>query len=222
MSDIVLHGFWRSSSSHRVRIALALKNIPHTRNPVHLGKREQLSPTFLARYPAGQLPVLEVGELRLTQSVAILQYLELRWPDPPLFPAEPIPAARVWEIVERVNSFIQPLQLPGTVRRHLLSHLPGDSDALSAGVVAFVRAQLADSLARLEHHVAQVGGRYCVGARPTAADVVLIPQLDGAQRMGVDLSAMPTLCGIRTRCLELDAFRLAAPRAQSEAPPPSE
>ena len=218
MSDIVLHGFWRSSSAHRVRIALALKGIEHTRRPVHLGRREQLSEAFLARHPAGQVPVLEVGELRLTQSVAILQFLELQWPDPPLFPADPILAARVWEVVERINSFAQPLQLPGTVRRHLLSHLPGDAEALGVGVAAFVRAQLADSLTRLDRHVAGRGDRYCVGEHPTAADVVLVPQLDGAERMGVDLTNMPTLVAIRARCMQLEAFQVAAPGAQAEAP----
>lgn len=218
MSDIILHGFWRSSSAHRVRIALALKGIEHTRSPVHLGKREQLHEAFLARHPAGQVPVLQVGELRLTQSVAILQFLELQWPEPPLFPADPILAAQVWEVVERINSFVQPLQLPGTVRRHLLSHLPGDADALSSGVVAFVRAQLTDSLTRLDRHVAGRSGAYCVGEQPTAADVVLVPQLDGAERMGVDLTDMPTLVAIRARCMELEAFQVAAPAAQAEAP----
>lgn len=218
MSHIVLHGFWRSSSAHRVRIALALKGIRYSRRPVHLGKREQLSPEFLAEHPAGQVPVLELDQLRISQSIAILQYLELQWPEPPLFPADPRLAVKVWEVVERINSFVQPLQLPGTVRRHLLSHLPGDSDALSAGVVAFVRAQLADSLGRLEQHVRPLPGRYCVGDVPTAADAVLVPQLDGAERMGVDLSSMPGLCAIRAYCLELEAFQAAAPEAQEEAP----
>lgn len=218
MSELVLHGFWRSSSSHRVRIALALKGVPHRRNPVHLGKREQLQPGFLSRHPAGQVPVLEVGDLRLTQSVAILQYLELRWPAPPLFPREPVQAARVWEVVERVNSFLQPLQLPGTVRRHLLAHLPGEPKGLEAGVVAFVKAQLMDSLGRLEAHLGPVAGRYAVGDTVTAADVLLVPQLDGAERMGLDLSGLPTLCGLRARCQALDAFQVAACAAQSEAP----
>ena len=202
-----------------MRIGLALKSIPHTRKPVHLGKREQLTPEFLAQHPTGQVPVLEVGALRLTQSVAILQFLDCQWPEPPLFPSDPIRGAQVWEVVERINSFIQPLQLPGTVRRHLLSHLPGEVNALSAGVVAFVRAQLADSLTRLDRHVEQVGGRFCVGDVLTAADVVLVPQLDGAERMGVDLSPMPHLEAVRARCMALGPFREAAPGAQVEAPP---
>jgi maleylacetoacetate isomerase len=218
MSDMVLHGFWRSSSSHRVRIALALKEIAYTRNPIHLGRREQLSAEFLERHPSGQVPVLEVGTLRLTQSIAILQFLERQWPEPPLFPGDPILGAQVWEVVERINSFIQPLQLPGTVRRHLLSHLPGDSEVLGRGVVAFVRAQLTDSLARLEQHVGAVGGEYCVGDVLSAADVVLVPQLDGAERMGVDLAGMPRLRAVRARCMVLPAFRAAAPAAQEEAP----
>lgn len=221
LANIVLHGFWRSSSAHRVRIALALKGIAYSRRPVHLGKREQLSPEFLAEHPAGQVPVLELDNLRISQSVAIIQFIELQWPEPPLFPADPRLAAKVWEVVERINSFVQPLQLPGTVRRHLLSHLPGDADALSAGVVDFVRAQLADSLGRLEQQVLELPGRFCVGDGPTAADAVLVPQLDGAERMGVELSVVPGLCAIRAHCLELEAFRVAAPEAQEEAPPAS-
>jgi len=218
VSEIILHGFWRSSSSHRVRIALALKGIPYRRKPVHLGRREQLSTAFLAAHPAGQVPVLQVGGLRLSQSVAILQFLDLRWPTPRLFPEDPVQAARVWEVVERVNSFIQPLQLPGTVRRHLLSHLSGDPEEHAAGVGRFIRAQLADSLARLERHVGTVGGAFSVGNAVTAADVVLVPQLDGAERMGVDLAGVPSLCAIRDRCLGLEAFQRAAPAAQAEAP----
>ncbi len=220
MPIVRLHGFWRSSSAHRVRIALALKNIPHTRHPVHLGRREQLTPAFLAAHPAGQVPVLEVDGLVLTQSVAILQFLDQAWPEPPLFPDDPGHAAQVWEVVERINSFVQPLQLPGTVRRHLLSHLPGDPEELRTGVARFVAAQLEDSLVRLEGKVSQTPGRFCVGERPTAADVFLVPQLDGARRLGVNLEQLPTLCAVHESCLELPAFQQAAPHAQAEAPRP--
>lgn len=221
MPTVHLHGFWRSSSAHRVRIALALKGIPHTRHPVHLGRREQLEPAFLQAHPAGQVPILEVDGLVLTQSVAILQFLDRTWPEPPLFPADPKRAAQVWEIVERINSFVQPLQLPGTVRRHLLSHLPGDADALQAGVQRFVVAQMEDSLARLDAAIRHRRGQFCAGDEPTAADVLLVPQLDGAERLGLDLTALPSLREVRDRCLALPAFQRAAPHAQAEAPRPA-
>ena len=159
--------------------------------------------------------MLEVGDLRLTPSVAILQYLS------PLARAALFlrgrPGGPGLGVVERVNSFLQPLQLPGTVRRHLLAHLPGEPKGLEA-VVDFVKAQLMDSLGRLEAHLGPVVGRYAVGDTVTAADVLLVPQLDSAERMGLDLSGLPTLCGVRARCQALDAFQAAACAAQSERP----
>jgi maleylacetoacetate isomerase len=218
MSEIVLHGSWRSSSTHRVRIGLALKGVPHRLQSVHLGRREQLDAPFLGVNPAGQVPVLEHDGMVLTQSVAILRYLDLQWPEPLLFPAEPRDAARVWEIVERVNSFIQPFQMPGTVRRALIAHLDLAPEQAAAGIAAFVPAQLTAALRLLEAHVGGTCGDFCVGDRLTAADVVVVPQLDGAERMGVDLTDLPILRGIRARCLRLNAFQVAAPWAQPDAP----
>ena len=218
MSEIVLHGFWRSSSTHRVRIALALKGIPHRLCSIHLGRREQLDEAFLAINPAGQVPVLEHEGLVLTQSVAILRYLDLRWPVPLLFPTEAHRAAQVCELVERVNSFMQPFQMPGTVRRALMAHLDLPPDRAAEGIAAFVPAQLTEALHLLEAHVQHTAGDFCVGDHLTAADVVVVPQLDGAERLGIDLSALPCLSAIRERCYRLDAFQTADPWAQPDAP----
>jgi maleylpyruvate isomerase len=218
MNEIILHGFWRSSSTHRVRIALALKRIPHRLRSVHLGRREQLDGDFLTINPAGQVPALEHDGLVLTQSVAILRYLDQRWPEPLLFPADAHQAALVWEVVERVNSFIQPFQMPGTVRRALIAHLDLAPERAAEGIAAFVPAQMGGALRLLEAHVLRTGGDFCVGDHLTAADVLVVPQLDGAERMGVDLSGLPVLGAIRERCLRLEAFQVAAPWAQPDAP----
>ncbi len=219
MKPVTLHGFWRSSSTHRVRIALALKAVPHRLRSVHLGRREQLEPDFLALNPAGQVPVMEHEGLVLTQSVAILRYLDLRWPDPPLFPQDPRAAAQVWEVVERVNSFMQPFQMPGTVRRALMSHLDLPTELAAESVAAFVPAQLAGALRLLEAHVQRTGGAFCVGDAVTAADVLVVPQLDGAERFGVDLAELEALCAVRKRCMRMPAFQVADAWAQPDAPP---
>ena len=218
MGEVVLHGFWRSSSSHRVRIALAYKGIPAVLRSVHLGRREQLEPAFLALNAAGQLPVLEHDGLVLTQSVAILRYLDLRWPEPPILPSDARLEARVWEIVERVNSFLQPYQMPGSVRRALVEALELDAEMVDAGVTRFVKTQLRAGLEELDDRVKRSAGRYCVRDQVTAADMVVVPQLDGAARMGVSLSGLDTLLGVRQRCMELDCFQSAAAENQPDRP----
>jgi maleylacetoacetate isomerase len=218
MSDVVLYGFWRSSSSHRVRIALAYKDIHYTLRSVHLGRREQLEPPYLDINPAGQIPALEHDGTVITQSVAILQYLDLRWPDRPVFPREPRAAARVWEIVERVNSFLQPYQMPGSVRRALVRHIDHPPESVDAGVGRFVHAQLRAGLEELEARVARAAGRYCVGDAVTAADMVVVPQLDGAERFGIPLDGLDTLLGVRARCMALDCFQTSAAENQPDRP----
>ncbi|MFM2163170.1 MAG: maleylacetoacetate isomerase [Pseudomonadota bacterium] len=213
MSEVVLHGFWRSGSAHRVRIALALKGVAYRDVSIDLGKRAQDAPAFRALNPAGQVPVLEIDGLVLTQSVAILAYLDASRPTPRLFPEDPIAAARVWEITEQINSSIQPLQLPGSARRDLLAHLGLSPSEAASGIEAYVRDHLATALDRLDRQVARTAGRFCVGDDVTAADVALIPQLDAAARAGIDVNAFPTLSPIYERCVALDAFREAAQAA---------
>ena len=207
MHNVTLYGFWRSSCAHRVRIALALKGVAYTARSVHLGRREQLQADFLAINPAGQLPVLDIDGQRLTQSVAILRALERRWPTPQLFPSDAAKGDRVEEIVERINSFIQPFQMPGSVRRALLAHQGLEDDA---GVVRFVSAHLRDALGLLDEKVRASAGAFCVGDEVTAADVLLVPQLDGAERFGVAVGDLATLGAIRARCMEPGAFQAAA------------
>ncbi len=220
MSDIALYGFWRSSSTHRVQIALRLKALRFTYQSVHLGRREQESEAFLAINPAAQVPVLEIDGLRLTQSMAILAYLDVRFPErgPSLSPRDPTDYARAWEIAERINSFLQPFQMPGGVRRPLLKLLDRDGPEGEAAMRDFARAQLTGSLSLLDAQIATTAGRYAVGDALSVADLTLIPQLSGAARFGVDTARFSTLMRVYAACMDVRAFQEAAPERQPDAP----
>jgi maleylpyruvate isomerase len=212
-----LHNYWRSSASHRVRIALGWKALPWEYVPVHLTRDggEQYLPAYRALNPMGQLPALEIledegGIKVITQSMAIVEYLDERWPAEALLPADPYLRARARGLAELVNSGIQPLQNLTTLRR--VKELGGDD-------AAWVRGFIADGLAAYEATATATAGRYSVGDAPTIADVYLIPQLHGARRFGVDLEALPLLRRIEAACNELPAFVAAEPGRQPDAQP---
>ena len=219
--NIVLHGFWRSSCTHRVQIALRLKGLDFEYRSVHLGRREQEEPAFRAVSPEGQVPVLEMNGRRLTQSLAIVAWLDAQFPErgPLLIPKPTEQRARAWEIAERISSFIQPFQLPGVVRRRLVQQLGLEPSSGEAQLRAFSASLIDESLGLLDRHV-ELGpaGRYCVGDSVTIADVALIPQLDGAERLGCDTDRHATLARVREACMELQAFQDAAPARQPDAP----
>ncbi len=215
-----LYGYWRSSSSWRVRIGLELKQLAWEHRAVNLAPKalEQERPEHLRRNPLGQVPVLEVEEggrvLRLAQSMAILQWLEERFPEPPLLPADRDGRARVRTIAEIVNSGIQPLH-NAVVLRFVREHAPA---AERAWVERFVQR----GLAALEAAVADgrpPGSRYCHGDRPGLADCYVVPQLYAARRFGADPSACPTLLAVEEACAALEPFARAAPDRQPDAPP---
>ncbi len=215
MTRIALYSYWRSSSSWRVRIALHLKGIPFDYRPVDLRQGAQFSPEHRARNPMSQVPVLEVeqsGQTRhLAQSMAILEWLEERYPTPPLLPGTDYDRARVRGLAEHVNSGIQPYQNSAT-----LKWLKGRTPGLET---EWVKHWLGSGLAVLEAAVKSGAGRFCHGDTVTMADVYLVPQLYGARRFGVDLAPCPTLIRVEAACRELEAFRLAEPAAQPDAPP---
>jgi maleylpyruvate isomerase len=215
VTRIALYSYWRSSSSWRVRIALHLKGIPFDYRPVDLRQGAQFSPEHRARNPMSQVPVLEVeqsGQTRhLAQSMAILEWLEERYPTPPLLPGTDYDRARVRGLAEHVNSGIQPYQNSAT-----LKWLKGRTPGLET---EWVKHWLGSGLAVLEAAVKSGAGRFCHGDTVTMADVYLVPQLYGARRFGVDLAPCPTLIRVEAACRELEAFRLAEPAAQPDAPP---
>ncbi len=212
-----LYGYWRSSSSWRVRIGLALKGLPYEYVAVNLLEQEQFREEHRARNPTGQVPVLEVVEggrtLRLVQSMAILEWLDERFPAPPLLPPDPDGRARVRALAEHVNSGIQPMQ-NSIVLRTLREKVPGFEKE-------WARTFNARGLDALERAVGDGGaGRFCHGDAPGLADCYLVPQLYSARRFGLDAVAWPALRRIEEACDALPAFQAAHPDRQPDAPAP--
>jgi maleylpyruvate isomerase len=212
---LVLRSYWRSSSSWRVRIGLGLKGLPHEIAPVNLLAGEQFTEAHLARNPTGQVPVLEVEEggrtLRLVQSMAILEWLDERFPDPPLLPPDLDGRARVRALAEHVNSGIQPHQ-NSVVLKRIGELVPGGAKAWAAHWNAV-------GLAALEAAVRGGAGRFCHGDAPGLADCYLVPQLYSARRFDVDLAPFPTLRRIEQACAALAPFQAAHPDRQPDFPP---
>ena len=214
MSGLRLYGYWRSSSSWRVRIALELKKLAYENIPVHLVRAggEQHQDEYQARNPMRQVPLLEWEEAgqprRLSQSLAIIHWLDAQHPEPPLYPAEPYARARALELAELVNAGIQPVQ-----NLSVLQAVDGlGGDRLEWGASANERG-----LNALELRSQEGQGQFLVGNQPTIAEICLIPQLYNARRFKVDLSAFPRLLEIEARCAGLEAFRRAHPDRQPDA-----
>ena len=214
---IKLYSYWRSSSSYRVRIVLALKKIDVEYVPIHLltGGGAQFSGDYRARNPLEQVPVLEVddesGSLRLTQSVAICEYLDERWPDASLLPAHAGMRAQVRKCVEIVNSGIQPMQNLSLLRE--LKHAGVDEKA-------FAKRANERGLGALEIEAKSMGGERLVGDSLTLADVFLVPQIYAARRFGIDVeAAFPTLARIDRALTNHPAFAAAHPDRQPDAEP---
>jgi maleylpyruvate isomerase len=217
---LVLHNYWRSSASYRVRIALGIKELAYDYAVVNIIKDggQQHSVEFKAHNPMAQVPTLEVNEdvghsTFLSQSLPIIEYLDERWPHLPLLPRGATHAAMAARaaargLAELVNSGIQPLQNLSTTNR--VKALGGDERAWVAGFIA-------SGLAALEAAVATTSAQFCVGDAVTIADCCLIPQLYSARRFGVALDPFPRLRAIEAACDELPAFAAAHPDRQPDA-----
>ncbi|WAS97969.1 maleylacetoacetate isomerase [Nannocystis punicea] len=207
-----LHGFWRSTATWRVRIALAYKGLSYEYVAVDLltAGGAQHSPEHRRLNPMAQVPVLEVeGGQHLTQSVAILEYLEERWPTPPLLPIAPLARARVRQLTEVINAGIQPLQNTG-VQRHVQS--------LGVDSTGWIHHFVGKGLAALEAMTEPLAGHFSVGDALSFADLALVPQLAFARRFGVGLTGLPTLLRVEANCAELECFKRAHADLQPDAP----
>lgn len=211
---MTLYGYWRSSSSWRVRIALAYKGLDYGTVAVHLRKGRQHDAEYTAKNALAQVPLLEVEdegrELRLTQSIAMLEYLEERYPEPALLPGDRTGRAQVRQLTEIVNSGTQPLQNFGVLKH--LERVAPDVDRVGWACHFIERG-----LRALEATAQPLAGRFLVGDSPSFADVVLVPQLYNARRFGVNVSALERLCRVEAECDKLEAFQVSHPSRQPDS-----
>jgi maleylpyruvate isomerase len=209
-----LYGYFRSSAAYRVRIALGLKGLPYEYAAVNLRKGEQRTATYRALNAQALVPTLEDDRGSFTQSLAIIEYLDERYPQPPLLPDVPEARARVRAIALAIACDIHPLDNL-RVLQYLLRTLGVSEDAKNA----WYRHWIDVGLSALESQLAgeAATGTFCHGDSPTLADVCLVPQLANARRSSIPLDAYPTLLRIEAACNALPAFAAAAPEKQPDA-----
>jgi maleylacetoacetate isomerase len=211
---VKLYGYFRSSAAYRVRIALALKNLSVETAFVHLMKGEQYSPEYTRINPQNLVPVLEDEGTLLHQSLAIMQYLDERHPDPPLLPADAPGRARARSLALLIACEIHPLNNP-----RVLNYLTGKLGISEDQKLEWYHHWVVTGFTALETRLATEPGtgRFCHGDTPGFADCVLVPQVANARRFKVDLAAFPTICRIDAVCRELEPFKQAAPENQPDA-----
>jgi maleylacetoacetate isomerase len=211
---VKLYTYFRSSAAFRVRIALNLKGLAYEPQFVHLAKGEHRDAAYGTVNPQGLLPFLEDGAVRLSQSLAILEYLEETHPQPALLPEDPAGRARVRSLSLLVACEIHPLN-----NLRVLQHLRKSLGQTEAQVNAWYLHWIADGMAKLEAGLAGDArtGKYCHGDSPSMADCCLVPQVFNAQRFKADLAPYPTLMRVFDACMRLEAFDRAQPARQPDA-----
>jgi maleylpyruvate isomerase len=207
-----LHGYFRSSASYRVRIALNLKGLSAEHLSHHLRKGEQRAPDYLAVNPQGLVPTLQGdGGIVLTQSLAIIEWLDETHPEPPLLPKEPLRRAQVRAFAQALACDTHPIQ-----NLKILSRLR-DLGLVEEQVTDWAAWANREGLSACEKLIAGEAGPFCFGDAPTIADLCLVPQLANARRFGVDVAAFPRLLRAEAAAKELKAFADAAPERQPDA-----
>ncbi|MBJ7310764.1 maleylacetoacetate isomerase [Rugamonas sp. CCM 8940] len=208
--------YFRSSASYRVRIALNLKGLDYEAVPVHLLRNggEQLTDAYRAVNPSALLPALEEDGVVLSQSLAIIEYLDETRPSQPLLPADPLGRARVRALAQTVACDTHPLS-----NLRVLKYLRGPLGLSEELKQQWISHWISEGMAMLEAHLARDAqtGRFCHGDTPTVADCCLVPQVFNAQRFGVDMTAYPTVMRIHANCAALPAFIQAHPAQQPDA-----
>jgi maleylpyruvate isomerase len=212
---VLLHGYFRSSAAWRVRIALGLKGLHAEQTFHHLRKGEHNAPAYRALNPQGLLPALvtEDGDV-LTQSLAIIEWLDETHPHPALLPSAPLARARVRAFAQAIACDTHPLQNMKVLGR--VRALTGGDEAK---VTAWAAEVISEGFTACEALLTNVEGPFAFGNAPTIADICLVPQMGNARRFKVDLSAFPRLLAVEAQCNALTAFRDAAPDKQPDAEP---
>ncbi|XP_056623716.1 maleylacetoacetate isomerase isoform X2 [Triplophysa dalaica] len=204
----ILHGYFRSSCSWRVRIAFALKGIEYEQAPVNLIKDggQQLTDQFKALNPMQQVPAVTIDGITLSQSLAIIQYIEETRPGPRLLPADPKQRAHVRIICDIIASGIQPLQ-----NLHVLQKIGGEK-------MQWAQHFINRGFEALEPILKQTAGTYCVGNEISMADICLVPQVYNAERFKMDMSPFPTIRRLNQTLMENEAFKASHPSCQPDTP----
>ncbi|WP_292227817.1 maleylacetoacetate isomerase [Brevundimonas sp.] len=209
---MILHGYWRSGASYRVRIGLALKELGYELSAHDLRKGEQKQADYLALNPQGMVPALQDGDLVITQSPAILEWLEETHPEPALLPKTANDRASVRAMAALIGCDIHPLN-----NLRVLKSLRHDFNADQDAIDAWAARWIAPGFDALETLVKQHGRGWCFGDAPTLVDCYLIPQLYSARRFNIDLSPWPVLLAIEERANAHPAFVSAHPDRQPDA-----
>ena len=214
MATMILHDYFRSSAAFRVRIALRLKGLEAEHHYVHLLKGQQHESAHLERNPQGFVPVLQDGAATLTQSLAIIEYLDETHPRPALLPSTPADRAWVRAIALAIACDIHPLN-----NLRVLKYLKRAFDAGDEARDAWYRHWIAQGLTAIERILHDRGGRgpYCLADFPTVADICLVPQVFNAQRYHCPMDTYPRVSAVFNACMKLDAFDRAQPAKQPDA-----
>lgn len=209
-----LYGFFRSGTSHRLRVALNLKGLSYEQVSVSLAKNQHKEDAFKVLNPQGLVPVLETDQGLLTQSPAILEWLEEVYPEPSLLPQDAFEKAKVRALAALVGCDIHPIN-----NKRVLEYLRKNLQQDESQVLAWCAEWISKGFEALEAILVKDSSRenFCYGKTATLADVYLIPQVYSAKRFNVDLSAYPTIVSIYEHCMQLEAFQQADPAQQPDA-----
>ena len=207
-----LYNYFRSSASYRVRIALALKGLAYDYKPVHLVKNEQFTESYAAVSASRLVPLLHDGDIALSQSLAIIEYLDETHPEPPLLPRDPLGRARVRAIALDIACEIHPLN-----NLRVLRYLVRDLKVAEADKDRWYKHWIETGLEVVERRLAAAPARYCHGDRPTLADCTLVPQIFNARRLDTRLDHVPNVMRVFDACMELPAFEETRPEKCPDA-----
>lgn len=210
----LLHDYWRSTASYRVRIGLNLKGLSYEQVPHDLRLGEQATPEYAALNPQRLVPTLVADDTAFTQSPAILEWLDERWPEPPLLPGDPDGRAIVRAMAAIICCDIHPIN-----NLRVLKQLREEFKASEEQVSAWIARWIAGGFTALERLIARHGGRFAYGDSPTLADCALVPQLFSAERFAVDLAPYPRIVATGATAQALPAFARAHPDLQPGADP---